>query len=218
MPVNPLDNEGEVDEGTGDLGVEDGDNINIIGMTSQIRNYQVWTNIEETKLVEALVTMVNTGAFKADNGFKSGYLTYLEQALKESLSGSDILGKPNVESKLKIMKKDWIVVHDMINGSYTSGFGYDSVKHCVVAEDQVWESYLQVHKRAGKWKNKAYPFYEDLCIVCGKDWAQGNRARYFVEVEEEVRMEDQTQHMNDESDDVLATSNVRGDNANMQSG
>ncbi|XP_024990505.1 uncharacterized protein At2g29880-like [Cynara cardunculus var. scolymus] len=217
MPVNPLDNDGEVDEGTGDHGVEDGDNINVVGMTSQNRNYRVWTNIEETKLVEALLTMVNMGAFKADNGFKSGYLTFLEQSLKESLSGSWILGKPHIESKLKIMKKDWTIVHDMINGSYTSGFGYDSVKHCVVAEDQVWESYLQVHKGAGKWKNKPYSFYEDLCIVFRKDRATRNRARDFVEAEQEARTEDQTQDMNDKSDDVMATSNVQGGNANMQS-
>ncbi|XP_024977604.1 uncharacterized protein At2g29880-like [Cynara cardunculus var. scolymus] len=133
MPVNLLDNDGEVDEGTGDHGVEDGDNINVVGLILVI------------------------------------------------------------------------------------GFGYDSVKHCVVAEDQVWEAYLQVHKRAGKWKNKPYPFYEDLCIIFGKDRATGNRARDFVEAEQEMRIEDQTQHMNDESDDVMATSNVQGGNANMQS-
>ncbi|XP_024968589.1 uncharacterized protein At2g29880-like [Cynara cardunculus var. scolymus] len=115
------------------------------------------------------------------------------------------------------MKKDWTIVHDMINGSYTSGFGYDSVKHCVVAEDQVWESYLQVHKGAGKWKNKPFPFYEDLCVVFGKDCATGYRARYFVEAEQEARTEEQTQNLNDESDDVIATSNVQGGNANMQS-
>ncbi|KAI3748576.1 hypothetical protein L6452_11734 [Arctium lappa] len=186
-------------------------------MASQNRNYRVWTNHEEAKLVEALVAMVNTGSFKADNGFKSGYLTYLENALKDSLPTSNILGRPHIESKLKIMKKDWMIVHDMLSGSYTSGFGYDSVQHCVVADDQVWESYLQVHKGAGKWRNKTFPFYEDLCIVFGKDRAQGNRARDFVEVEEEVNIEDQEQHMHEELDDVMATSHIQGGNANMPS-
>ena len=69
-------------------------------MTSQNRNYRVWTNQEETKLVEALVAMVNTDAFTADNDFESGYLAYLEQPLKESLPSSGILGKPHIESKL----------------------------------------------------------------------------------------------------------------------
>ena len=106
---------------------------------SQNRNYRVWMNLEEEKLVEVLVDMGNTGAFKVDNDFKSGYLAYLEQALKELLPSSGILGKPHIESKSKLMKKDWTIVHDMLSGSYTSGFGYDSVQHCVVAEDQVWE-------------------------------------------------------------------------------
>ncbi|CAH1419889.1 unnamed protein product [Lactuca virosa] len=44
------------------------------GMTSQSRNYRAWTNIEETKLVEALVSMVNTGGFRADQGFKRSSL------------------------------------------------------------------------------------------------------------------------------------------------
>lgn len=193
------------------------DSFMFIYMTSQNRNYRVWTNLEEAKLVDALVVMVNTGAFKADNGFKSGHLAYLEQALKESLPSSGILGKPHIESKLKKRKKDWTIMHDMLSGSYTSGVGYDSEKHCVVAEDEVWESYLQVHKGAGKWKNKAFPFYEDLCIVYGKDRAQGNRARDFVETEEEVNMEDQEQHMYEESGDVMATSHIQGVNEETSS-
>ena len=36
MPIDPLDNEDEVDEGTGDLGVEDGDNINVVGTSNEI--------------------------------------------------------------------------------------------------------------------------------------------------------------------------------------
>ncbi|CAI9259261.1 unnamed protein product [Lactuca saligna] len=108
-------------------------------MTSQIRNYRPWTSNEETKLVEALVNMTNVGGFKADNGFKSGYLQHLEQALKQSLQNSGLLGKPHIESKIKTMKKDLQCVYDMVNGSNTSGFGYDPEKHCVTAEDPVWE-------------------------------------------------------------------------------
>ena len=113
-------------------------------MTSQGRNYRVWTALEDAKLVESLVNMVNNGMYKAENGFKSGYLQHLEQALKESLPNSGILGKPHVESRIKTMKKDWQVVYDMVHGSNTSGFGFDSEKNCVIAEAPVWEAYLQV--------------------------------------------------------------------------
>ncbi|KAJ9546393.1 hypothetical protein OSB04_018936 [Centaurea solstitialis] len=62
--------------------------ISFAGMTSQNRHYRNWSPNEEAKLVEALVNMTNTGAFKADNGFKTGYLQHLEQALKVSLPTS----------------------------------------------------------------------------------------------------------------------------------
>ena len=96
----------------------------VISMTSLIRNYRLWTSNEEAKLVEALVNMTNAGWFKADNGFKSGYLQHLEQTLKVSLPNSGLLGNPHIASKIKTMKKDWQCVYDMVRGSNTSGFGY----------------------------------------------------------------------------------------------
>ncbi|XP_023760466.1 uncharacterized protein At2g29880 isoform X1 [Lactuca sativa] len=175
------------------------------GMTSQSRNYRAWTNIEETKLVEALVIMVNTGGFRADQGFKSGYLTHLEHLLKKSMPNSGILGKPHIESKIKVMKRDWQTVHDMLNSSHTSGFSYDTVKHCMIADDQVWESYLQVHKGASKWRNKTFPYYEKLCVVFGKDRVEGNTVRDLVEMEEEANIEEQTQHLGNDSNDMTSS-------------
>ena len=88
--------------------------------------------------------MTNTGLYKADNGFKSGYLQHIEQTLKVSLPNSGLLGNPHIASKIKTMKKDWQCVYDMVNGSNTSGFGYDPEKKCVTAEEPVWEAYLKV--------------------------------------------------------------------------
>ncbi|KAE8730112.1 TMV resistance protein N-like [Hibiscus syriacus] len=154
-------------------------------MASQNRNYRPWTSNEEAKLVEALVNLTTAGGFKADNGFKSGYLQHLEQALELSVPNSGILGNPHIASKIKTIKRDWQCVYDMVNGSNTSGFGYDPEKQFVTAEEPVWEAYLQVHKETSRWRNKTFPYYEDLCIVFGKDRAQGNRAKDFVEMEQE---------------------------------
>ncbi|KAJ9547034.1 hypothetical protein OSB04_019577 [Centaurea solstitialis] len=134
--------------------------------------------------------MVNTRGFKADNGFKSGYLQYLEQVMRDSVPNSGLSARPHIESRIKTMKRDWKMVYDMVNGTNTSGFGYDSVRQCVIAEAPVWESYLQVHKDAAKWKNKTFPHFEDLSIVFGKDRAQGSRARDAVEMEDQVNLEE----------------------------
>ncbi|KAI3733236.1 hypothetical protein L1987_64456 [Smallanthus sonchifolius] len=59
-------------------------------MSNHMRTYRGWSSIEDAKLVEALVNMVNVGGFKSDNGvksdngFKSGYLLQPQQSLKES--------------------------------------------------------------------------------------------------------------------------------------
>ncbi|KAJ9547530.1 hypothetical protein OSB04_020073 [Centaurea solstitialis] len=82
-----------------------GTGTNHIGMTSHNRQYWNCSPNEESKLVDALVNLTNTGTFKADNGFKSGYLQHLEEALKVSLPSSGLLGTPHISSKIKTMKK-----------------------------------------------------------------------------------------------------------------
>ena len=51
-----------------------------------------WSKLEDEKLVESLLEPVNNGAYKADNGFKPGYLGFLEISLSVKLptSGRDI--------------------------------------------------------------------------------------------------------------------------------
>ncbi|CAI9277552.1 unnamed protein product [Lactuca saligna] len=132
-------------------------------MAKKSRNYRTWTTHEDAKLVEAMLNMVNAGGFKADNGFKSGYLQHLGQALKDSLPNAGILAKPHIESRIRTVKKEWQVVYDMIANNNTSGFGYDSVNRCGIVESpKVWDSYVKVHKGAENWRNESLPHYDDL--------------------------------------------------------
>lgn len=108
------------------------------------RNKRKWNDFQDSKLVEALLDMVNIGAYKADNGFKPGYLTFIEENLQVSLPNSGLKAKPHIESRIKTMKKDFNIVYDMVHGQNTSGFGYDIDKKCVTVEKDVWDTYLQV--------------------------------------------------------------------------
>lgn len=188
-------------------------------MTDKGRNYKNWLPHEDAKLVEALVNMVNVGLHKADNGFKSGYLQHLEHALKESLPNAGILGKPHIESRIKTMKKDWQVVYDMVNGTNTSGFGYDTVNKCgTVSEPAVWEAYITSHKGASKWRNRPFPHFEDLCIVFGKDRAQGDRVRDFIEMENDANMEEeQSQQAEDGFEEPADVSHNANNTTSVQS-
>ncbi|XP_052627174.1 uncharacterized protein LOC128133694 [Lactuca sativa] len=67
---------------------------------------------------------------------------------------------------------------------------------------------------ATRWKHKTFPYYEDLCIVFGKDLAQGNRARDLMEMEQEVDLEEETQDSDDDfldSEEVNRTTAVQHD-------
>ncbi|PKH89597.1 hypothetical protein CRG98_049958 [Punica granatum] len=80
------------------------------------------------------------GTHNADIGFKSGYLSELEKMLLEKLSNCGIKARPHIESLLKTLKKECAIVYDMMLN--TSGFGWDSIRKMVTAEDDVWEAYV----------------------------------------------------------------------------
>ncbi|KAL4561620.1 hypothetical protein LXL04_033790 [Taraxacum kok-saghyz] len=191
-------------------------------MTEKSRAYRPWTTHEDAKLVEALLNMVNTGGYKADNGFKSGYLQHLGQALKESLPASGLLPKPHIESRIRTMKKEWQIVYDMITGNNTSGFGYDSVNRCGTVESpEVWDAYVKVHKGAEKWRNKQIPHYDDLCIIFGKDRAQGNRAEDCEDMSHNANVDEELLDMeddfNEQNEETSPTTNVQSEETSSAS-
>ncbi|KAK9107499.1 hypothetical protein Syun_023510 [Stephania yunnanensis] len=57
-----------------------------------------WVHAEDVALVNALFEMVNSGAYKLKNGFKPGYLTHLEQAIRDVCPGSGIRAKLHIKS------------------------------------------------------------------------------------------------------------------------
>ncbi|MFQ6624569.1 hypothetical protein Gotur_003312, partial [Gossypium turneri] len=101
-----------------------------------------WVPEEDAALVSCMVDLHNVGTFNADTGFKAGYLNELERMLQTVLPNVMLKAKPNIESRIRLLKREWSIVYDMLNGQNNSGFGWDEHKQLVVAEDAVWESYL----------------------------------------------------------------------------
>ncbi|KAL8488832.1 hypothetical protein ACS0TY_024947 [Phlomoides rotata] len=85
------------------------------------KNKRKWKYDEDAKLIEALLDMVNFGAYKANNGFKPGHLNYVEEKLKVSLPNSGLKAKPHIESRIKTLKKDFHIVYDMSTGANADG-------------------------------------------------------------------------------------------------
>ncbi|PPD83647.1 hypothetical protein GOBAR_DD19409 [Gossypium barbadense] len=123
----------------------------------------------------------NVGTFNADTGFKADYLNELEKMLEKALPRAMLKAKPNIESRIRCLKKEWLVVYDMLNGQNNSGFGWDEHRQLVVAEDAVWESYVK------------------LTAIYARDRATGKDAQTAADVLEEIHAEDErTTDMNEE--------------------
>ncbi|KAK9083020.1 hypothetical protein Scep_029491 [Stephania cephalantha] len=118
---------------------------------------------EEAPLVHAMYKMVGLGVYKCDNGFKPEYLNHSKEMLKISCPTSGIKAKPHIESKVKVLKKQWSKVNDMITGikhGY-SGFGFNSNTNMVICTHDVWDVYLKSFSDAKEWRKKSFPFYND---------------------------------------------------------
>lgn len=107
-----------------------------------------WTRVQDEKLVDALMELHSSGKYKydADNGFKPGYFQAAQKLLDISLPNSGFK-ETHIKSRLKKLKSNFCIVHEMLVDTDTSGFGWDPIKCCVIADDQVWEDYVQVFSK-----------------------------------------------------------------------
>ena len=88
----------------------------------------------------------NTSKYTTDGGFKFRFFTAVERILSVTLPDAGLKAEPHIKSRIKILKQNFAIVHDMLCGPNTSRFGYDNTRKCVVAERAVWDAYLQVNK------------------------------------------------------------------------
>ncbi|KAH6784325.1 hypothetical protein C2S52_009284 [Perilla frutescens var. hirtella] len=156
------------------------------------KNKRKWNDEEDAKLVEALLDMVHLGKFKAETGFKPGYLNYVEEKLQVVLPDSGLKAKPHIESRIRTLKRDFHIVYDMLNGPNTSGFGMDPIKKCVTAEKPVWDAYLKSRPAYATWKNKPFSFYDYLFVIFGRDRATGTNAEGPGDMMEDIHKEKNT--------------------------
>ncbi|MFQ6624385.1 hypothetical protein Gotur_003764, partial [Gossypium turneri] len=149
-----------------------------------------WVPKEDAALISCMVNLHNVGTFNADTRFKAGYLNELEKMLEKALPNAMLKAKPNIESRIRLLKRDWSIVYDMLNGQNNSGFGWDEHRQLVVAEDAAWNSYLNSHKEAGQFRHHSFPYYEQLTAIYAQDRATGKDAQTAAYVIEEINVQD----------------------------
>ena len=62
-----------------------------------------WILEEDDNLVECLLEVPGNVKWKANNGFKPGFIVKLEELMKKKLPGCGIKESPHIESRYKIL-------------------------------------------------------------------------------------------------------------------
>ncbi|KAL5547743.1 hypothetical protein UlMin_002974 [Ulmus minor] len=178
------------------------------------QNKIFWSEEEDKLLIESVLELHDEGRFKAEGNFKARHLKALERKLHNKLPGCDLQARPHIKSRMKTLKTHFQVVHEMLIGPNCSGFGWDAEKKIVTAEKLVWDAYLQIlintifftkkislftttftwahthsHKEVAPFKIKAFPFYEELCMIFGKDRAIGKQVETPADVVKQLETE-----------------------------
>ncbi|MBA0701230.1 hypothetical protein Goari_000036 [Gossypium aridum] len=82
-----------------------------------------------------MVDLYNVGTYNVDMRFKVDYLNEMERMLEKVLPNVTLKAKPNLESRIRTLKRDWEIVYNMFSGKDNSEFGWDKHKQMVVAKD-----------------------------------------------------------------------------------
>ncbi|KAL7589031.1 hypothetical protein Lser_V15G37355 [Lactuca serriola] len=139
------------------------------------RNKHTWTTKEDARFIETLFELhVSEKYSGADNGFKPGYLKAMQQLQNVSLCNSGLKAWPHIKSMTKTWKNHFNIMHNMIYGTNTSEFGWDTNKCCVTADAEVWDEFTKSHKGVACFRDKPFPQFDNLCEIFGKDRVAGN--------------------------------------------
>ncbi|OMO94027.1 hypothetical protein COLO4_16547 [Corchorus olitorius] len=84
---------------------------------------------------------------KPTRGFRR-WLPDEDAALISAMMDMHNVAKPHIESKIRTFKKEWGIIYDMINGTNTSGFGWDDHRKLLTVEDKVWDDFLGNEREA----------------------------------------------------------------------
>ncbi|KAL1534924.1 hypothetical protein AAHA92_31039 [Salvia divinorum] len=144
-----------------------------------------WSDREERMLLVALKDLVNHG-WKSDNGFRSGYLTRVDKAIRREFADTDLKIQPHIQSKINTWKRCY---HSLAFILGRSGVGFNSRGDFKIdCDDDQWSQIVKVDSNAKHMRFKSWPYWEDWKLIYGKDQAGGGLAEDMIDAREKLNL------------------------------
>ncbi|KAL8099541.1 hypothetical protein AgCh_031980 [Apium graveolens] len=166
-----------------------GSNKQAANESNSTRKCSRWTPAEDRALITTINDLLEMGGCKADNGqFKNGTWAKVEAIMLRKLPGCDKKAKPHIESRVKLLRRHYDAIAEMLSPN-ASGFGWNDEGKFVTCPQSVWDDWVKSHPNATSLRNKPFPFFDELGRIFGKDRAMGNEAISTLDALEELEEE-----------------------------
>ncbi|CAN6579235.1 unnamed protein product [Malus baccata var. baccata] len=179
------------------------------------QNKRFWTTKEDSALVESLQELYRNTKWRADNGFKNGYLTHIEAMLEAKLPGCGIQASPHIESRVKTLKKKYCALTEMLS---QGGFSWDDKQMMLVCNRSLYDEWVKKRRDASGLYGKPFPFYHVLREIYEKGRHTGaNVGNDDDDDEEDIRQEDANIEQTHGGDDDLGENVILNVDTNIES-
>ncbi|KAH9603222.1 hypothetical protein KSS87_017791 [Heliosperma pusillum] len=129
-----------------------------------------WTVEEDTLMMELLLSLHLDGKWKAEGGFKSGYLMHLEKLISEKMPDAGPRAT-NIESRLGYLKKQFNALLEIKQKG--SGFRWNDSLKMVFGDRKLFDEWCKSHKDAKGIYRKPFPLFDAMEEIYSKDRATG---------------------------------------------
>ncbi|CAN6219745.1 unnamed protein product [Urochloa humidicola] len=131
------------------------------------RNKRKWTAEEDEELVQALCEVSADPRYKVEGGgFKNCYSQGIQSILAQKLPGRGIKASPHVDSRLKVLKRKYYSIKDMLA---SPGFSWDDARKMIQCEKQRYDEYCRDHPRAKGMYGVPFIYFDTFDAIYGKD-------------------------------------------------
>jgi len=121
-----------------------------------------WSAADDAILVRVLREQKDAGNQSGSGWKKTVWNLVAETLEKEGIPNGPPKSATKCSDHYSNLKANFLVVKE-IRGA--SGFGWDEGTMTCVATDEVWDVYIQAHRKAAHWRNTPFPLYDEMSYL-----------------------------------------------------